>query len=334
MENTITQKTIVITGASSGAGKATALELAPERVYMLLAARNEAALQELAEECRELGSEVLVVPTDVGDHTAMLRLAKQAIEWKGNIDVWVNNAGVLAAGTFEETPWETHQQVITTNLLGYMSGTHAVLPYFKKQGTGILINNISIGGYVPVPYGSAYSASKYALRGFFEAIKAELTGWPNIHVVDLFPAFLDTPGIQHAANYTGKVLKSAPPVSDPKVVADAVKASILHPTSNRYPGGASKLFKLGHAIAPELMTKLTGMMMRGYFKNADPIGVTDGNIFNTVNYSMSTNGNARPRLSPHTKRMIAGGVLLAGLGLVVYRLLTNNRNKTSFPSTT
>ncbi|WPV64025.1 SDR family NAD(P)-dependent oxidoreductase [Chitinophaga sp. LS1] len=173
MEN----KTIVITGASSGAGKATALELAPERVNLVLAARNEVALLELGDECRELGADVLVLPTDVGDRTAMLELAQKAFEWKGRIDVWVNNAGVLAAGTFDETPWETHQQVITTNLLGYMSGTHAVLPFFKRQGAGILINNISIGGYIPVPYGSAYTASKYALRGFFESIKGELAAW-------------------------------------------------------------------------------------------------------------------------------------------------------------
>lgn len=318
-------KTIVITGASSGAGRATALELAPEKVNLVLAARNETALLELGDECRELGADVLVLPTDVGDRTAMLELAQKTFEWKGSIDVWVNNAGILAAGTFEETPWEIHQQVITTNLLGYMSGTHAVLPFFKRQGTGILINNISVGGYVPVPYGSAYTASKYALRGFFESIKGELATWPDIHVVDLYPAFLDTPGIQHAANYTGKVLKNAPPVSDPKLVAEAVKASILHPVSNRYPGGASKLFRLGHALAPELMVKLTSLLMRGYFKSADRMPRTDGNIFNTVDYSMSTNGNARPRLSNSTKQQIRVGLICAGIGLLAVKLLTGKK---------
>lgn len=321
MEN----KTIVITGASSGAGKAIALELAPEKVNLVLAARNETALMELGDECRELGAEVLVIPTDVTDRTAVLELAQKAFEWNGRIDVWVNNAGVLAAGTFEETPWETHQQVINTNLLGYMSGTHAVLHYFKQQGRGILINNISIGGYVPVPYGSAYTASKYALRGFFESIKGELSSWPDIHIVDLFPAFLDTPGIQHAANYTGKVLKNAPPVSDPKVVAVAVKESIMNPVSNRYPGGASKLFKLGHALAPELMVKFTSLLMRGYFKNADPIAKTDGNIFNTVDYAMSTNGNARPRLSRRTRRQITAGLVLVGVGLLAIKMLTGKK---------
>lgn len=325
MEN----KIIVITGASSGAGKATALELAPEKVNLVLAARNEAALEELAIECRELGAEVLVVPTDVRHRPAMMELAEKAATWKGRIDVWVNNAGVLAAGKFDETPWETHEQVINTNLLGYMSGTHAVLPYFKEQGSGILINNISIGGYIPVPYGSAYSASKYALRGFFESIKGELTEWPDIHVCDLYPAFLDTPGIQHAANYTGKVLKNAPPVSDPRIVAAAVKASILHPRSNRYPGGAPRLFKLGHALAPELMVKLTSLLMRGYFKAADAIANTSGNIFSTVDYSMSTNGNARPRLSQRSKNQLTTGIVLAGLSILAIKMLSGKNQKMS-----
>lgn len=321
----ITNKTIVITGASSGAGKTTALELAIERPNLVLAARNETALEELATECRELGAEVLVVRTDVSDRMAMLQLARQAYEWKGRIHVWLNNAGVLAAGSFDETPWETHEQVIQTNLLGYMSGTHAVLPYFKRQGFGILINNISIGGYIPVPYGSAYTASKYALRGFFESIKGELATFPDIHVVDLYPAFLDTPGIQHAANYTGKVLRNAPPVSDPKILARAVIAAIHNPKSDRYPGGAPKLFKLGHALAPELMVKFTSLLMRGYFKSADTIAKTDGNIFSTVDYAMGTNGNARPRLSRQTKKQLTTTLLFAGLGFIAYKLLTSKK---------
>jgi short-subunit dehydrogenase len=140
----------------------------------------------------------------------VIRLANAAVDWQDRIDVWVNNAGVLAAGDFDVIPMAVHEQVIKTNLLGYMNGAHAVLPFFKEQGWGTLINNISIGGFLPVPYGAGYTAAKFGLRGWSEALKAELTGWPEIYVCDLFPAFLDTPGIQHAGNYTGKVLKTGP----------------------------------------------------------------------------------------------------------------------------
>lgn len=125
----------------------------------------------------------------------MIALANAANDWQGSIDVWINNAGVLAAGDFDSTPMAVHEQVIKTNLLGYMNGAHAVLPFFKAQGCGIIINNISIGGFLPVPYGAGYTASKFGLRGWSEALKGELAQWPEIYVCDLFPAFLDTPGI-------------------------------------------------------------------------------------------------------------------------------------------
>lgn len=318
MKNHITGQIVVITGASSGAGRAIALQLAQDGAFLVLASRNETALEELALECQDLGTETLVVQTDVTDNTAVHRLAQQAFTWKGRIDVWVNNAGVLAAGPFEKMPWENHQRVITTNLFGYMSGAHAVLPFFKQQQSGILINNISIGGFLPVPYGGAYTASKFALRGFFESLKAELIHWPHIHVVDLFPAFLDTPGIHHASNYTGKVLKSAPPVYDPSVMALAVRDSILHPKSTRYPGKASLLFKLGHALAPELTVKLTALLMKSYFKGAAVTETTDGNLFNTVNFGMSTHGNSRPSLRPGATKLLKAGAVLAGIGIAVF----------------
>ena len=181
-------KTIVITGASSGAGRMTALQFARYRTCLVLAGRNTEALNETAEQCRNSGSETLVHQADTGDYEAIKNLVQAAKNWKGSIHVWVNNAGVLAAGAFDSIPMELHEKVIRTNLLGYLHGAHAVLPVFKDQGYGTLINNISVGGYLPVPYGSGYSASKFGALGFFEALKGELTDWPHIHICDLFPA--------------------------------------------------------------------------------------------------------------------------------------------------
>ncbi|GAA4328791.1 SDR family oxidoreductase [Mucilaginibacter gynuensis] len=306
------KKTIVITGASSGAGRAAALEFAPLGVRLVLAARNETALKELAEECVMLGAETLVLPTDVADPKAMIRLADAAGEWHGNIDIWINNAGVLAGGDFDVTPMEVHEQVIKTNLLGYMNGAHAVLPIFKQQRYGVLINNISIGGFLPVPYGAGYTASKFGLRGFSEALKAELSAWPDIYICDLFPAFLDTPGILHAGNYTGKVLKPAPPVYDPVRVAQAMVKVAANPKSNTYVGSASLLLKFSHALFPELTTKMTALVMRKYFKVADDIAPTNGNLFNTVDYGMSVHGGFGIPGAPKAHRKYIAGALLAG----------------------
>lgn len=326
MRNSIAQKVIVITGASSGAGRTTALTLASRGACLVLAARNIPALEETAVECRQRGGEVLVAPTDVTDPAAVKALASKASEWKGKIDAWVNNAGVLGAGGFEDTPWELHEKIIHTNLLGYMNGAHAVLPYFKSQGYGMIINNISIGGYLPVPYGAAYSASKFALRGFSEALKGELAAWRKIHIVDLFPAFLNTPGIQHAGNYTGKKLRPAPPVSDPQIFANAVYASLVNPVSNRFPGAASRAFKLVHAIAPEFVTKLTGALMRKYFRAAEPMPNTDGNLLHSVDFAMRTHGDTKgTRNSKALKAILVAGVL-AGIAAGVH-LLQNRKHR-------
>ena len=319
----LTGKIIVITGASSGTGRAAALEFAPHQPFLVLAARNEVALEEIAAECRELGANVLVIVTDVTDPKSVINLANSANDWLGRIDVWINNAGILAAGDFDQTPMEVHAQVIETNLLGYMNGVHAVLPFFKQQQEGIIINNISIGGYLPVPYGAGYTASKFGLRGFSEAVKGELADWPDIHICDLFPAFLDTPGMLHAGNYTGKALKPAPPVYDPRLVARAMVDVAMNPRSTKYVGSASVLLKLTHAMFPELTTKITGMVMRRYFKAADPMPSTTGNVFNTVNYGMSTHGGFGIPGKPKVYRKYLAGALFAGLAVGIYLVRAN-----------
>lgn len=322
----LTGKTVVITGASSGAGRAAALEFARHNVYLVLASRNQQALEEAAAECRELGSATLIVVTDVTDQGAMINLANAAYDWQGSLDIWINNAGVLAAGKFDVTPMEIHKQVITTNLLGYMNGAHAVMPFFKRQKKGVLINNISIGGYLPVPYGAGYSASKFGLRGFSEALKGELSSWPDIYVCDLFPAFLDTPGILHAANYTGRQLRPAPPVYDPNRLAKAMVMVAMNPSSNTYVGSTSTILKFAHTLFPELMTKATAVFMRQYFHVANPISDSDGNVFSPVAYGMSTHAGFGLPTKPKAHRKYIIAALVAGFAIAAYTL---NKRKQS-----
>jgi len=318
------KKAIVITGASSGAGRAAAIEFAQYQPALILAARNEEALHEVAAECTGLGATVLVITTDVSDPKSVINLANSANDWAGRIDIWINNAGVLAAGEFDHTPVEVHEQVIRTNLLGYIYGAHAVMPFFKAQQKGILINNISIGGFLPVPYAAGYTASKFGLRGFSEALKGELAGWPEIRICDMYPAFLDTPGIHHAGNYTNKVLKPAAPVYDPILVGKAMVKMALSPKSNKYVGTVSPAFKLSHALFPELTTRLAGFMMRRYFKVAEPLPPTSGNLFSTVDYGMSTNGGFKIPVETKAYRKYIAGALLAGIVAGFY--LVNSRN--------
>lgn len=283
-------KTIVITGASSGVGRAAALEFARYGTKLVLAARRQEALAEVVAQCRELGSVAIGVPVDVTDDEAMKSLAKTGVDFSGHIDVWVNNAGVLAAGEFTETPIEIHDRIIQVNLMGYLHGAHAVVPYFKQQQYGVLINNISIGGWIPVPYGVGYSASKYGLRGFSEALRGELVKYPDIHVCEMYPAFLDTPGIQHAANYTGRTIKPAPPVYDPQGVARAMVLLAQHPKKSVMVHSASAFLRIAHSLLPGVTRYITAKVIETYLGKAEPMSVTSGNLFESSDYGTSIHG--------------------------------------------
>jgi short-subunit dehydrogenase len=321
------QKTIVITGASSGAGRAIALEFALLRPKLVLASRNLEALKDLAQECDSLGAQVRCVMTDVTQAGDLINLAAEADNFGGRIDIWVNNAGVLAVGDYDKMPMEVNEQVIRTNLIGYMNAAHSVMPYFKRQKTGILINNISIGGYLPVPYGVAYSASKFGLRGFSSALKAELSGWPGIHICDVYPAFLDTPGIQHAANYTGKVIKPSPPVYDPRRLAMAIVKLSRQPKAQVMVGSASIFLRTAYTLFPRLTRGISKSFISNYLNQAKPIPSTDGNLFTPLDFGNSVFGGwgVPGRPMAHRKYIIAGLFLTSAFGLFIF-----NKSKAKF----
>lgn len=323
-------KTVVITGASSGAGRAAAIEFARHGARVVLAARNLEALDEVEAICREMGALALAVKTDVTDAEAMQKLAATAAEFGGSIYAWINNAGVLAAGEFTETPVAVHDQVIRINLMGYIHGAHAVLPYFKQQQYGVLINNISIGGWFPVPYGVGYSASKFGLRGFSEALRGELSNYSNIHVCDLFPAFLDTPGIQHAANYTGAVLKPAPPVYNPQRVAAAMVSLAANPKKAVTIGSVTNILRFAHFLLPAATRSITAKIIGTYIKKADYTAHTSGNLFEPATFGTSIHGgwnsdaDAEIRKKKAVKSIVVAGAATALVWFAAKKLLKKN----------
>jgi short-subunit dehydrogenase len=294
MKGEIRDATVVITGASSGIGRAAARAFAEQGARVVVAARREAVLQDVVVECERAGAQALAVPTDVTDAAAVARLARVASETSGGrIDVWINNAGVGAVGLFEQVPIETHEQVIRVNLLGYLHGAHAVVPFFKRQESGVLINTISLGAWVPMPYAVAYSASKFGLRGYSEALRAELRSWPNIHVCDVFPAFIDTPGFQHGANYTGREIRPAPPVYAPERVATAMVALARRPHRATSVGATARLARFLHFLLGDQANRLFERAMRTYFERAPSAPVGDGTLFEPNSAQTSASGGWR-----------------------------------------
>jgi len=133
------------------------------------------------------------------------------VEGFGRIDVWVNNAGVYLLGSLEATLPDAFRRVLETNFFGYVHGARAVLPRFREQGHGVLINNASVYSHVGAPWLSAYLSSKFAVRGFSEALRQELDDLPEVHVCTVSPSPIDTPIFASAANYTGRAVKAPRP---------------------------------------------------------------------------------------------------------------------------
>ncbi len=216
----------MITGASSGIGRGVAHAFAARGASVVLAARSAQSLAEVADECRERGGRALVVPTDVSDEAAVQALARRAVEQFGDIDAWVNAAAVWSYGRFEDTPAPVFRQIVETTLFGQVHAARAVLPQFRSQGHGVLVNICSLYGRLSSPYVSPYVTSKWGLLGFSEVLRQELRDTPGIAVVTILPGAVDTPIYRHAANYMGRQIRPLPPVISPeRVVAAVVRGS-------------------------------------------------------------------------------------------------------------
>jgi short-subunit dehydrogenase len=268
---------VVVTGASSGIGAATAIAFAREGAQLVLGARGKEGLDDIARRCRAAGGSAEVGVVDVTDAAAVAAFAQDARAALGGIDLWFSDVGIGVVGKFQEVPIADHQRVIESNLIGHMNEAHAVLPVFLEQDQGIWVNMISVGGFVASPYAAAYSASKFALRGFSEALRGELQDRPRIHVCDVYPTFVDTPAIYHAGNYTGARLSFPPGALAPERVAEAVVALARRPRATTAVGAPALLMRLAQFVTP------IGKMMDGFMdvwsKQAAHAPDTSGSLY-------------------------------------------------------
>ncbi len=187
----LTDKVIVITGASTGLGKELALRLAEEKPNLILHARSAEKLQEVAEEIQTKGCRCSTFACDVTDATQTKHAVDYLTEAYGKVDVLVNNAGVWHEGKTEDHPKEKILEMFQVNSAGVISMTQEILPMMRAQKSGQIFNIVSIAGVEPAAGWGVYTATKYAVRGFTDSLKQELTG-TGIKVIGFYPGGMDT----------------------------------------------------------------------------------------------------------------------------------------------
>lgn len=255
--------TVLITGASQGIGKATALLFARKGYDLVLAARQADPLTEVAQEVQTHGRTALCVPTDVREPDQVNKLVQKAIEHYGAIDVLVNNAGIYVSGPVEHFSLSDWHQTLDTNFWGYVHTIQALLPHFLERGTGTIVNVSSIGGKVPVPYLVPYSASKFAVTGLTEAMHSELKP-KGIHVCGIYPSLIKS-SLMDRAIFRGKdeqeaqarrdqlnQVLSTPVVEKPEDVAKAIWGAVKNQRFEVLVGTAN-VSKAAYGLFPGLM---------------------------------------------------------------------------------
>ena len=252
--------TALITGASQGIGKATALLFAKNGYDLIITARTKDTLETTAKEIRSFGKKVLAITTDVSDRSAVEALVNLGIERFKTIDVLINNAGVCMSAPMAETTIEDWERIINVNLWGYIYTIKALLPHFSERQQGNIINVGSFGGKVPLPKMTAYCTSKYAITGLTETLRIELEP-QGIHVSGIHPSVTNSDFMERAVFKDSDIkelenrresmakMLTSPLASQSSEVAQAIWDAVKHPQAEVIVGSA-KVPSFLHRLFP------------------------------------------------------------------------------------
>ncbi len=257
---TFKNQVVIVTGASSGIGRALSLQLADEGASLSLAARNAERLERLVEECHKLGGSAIALPTDVASQEQCQGLVKETVRQFGRIDMLVNNAGFSLVSKFEELPsLELFQRVIDVNFKGVVQCTYYALPYLKET-CGRIVNVASLGGKLAIPYNTSYIASKFAVTGFSDSLRMELRE-SRVSVTVIFPYWVVTEFHERLLDKNGQARgpEGRAIYTEKMMTAEQCASIIIRAAKKRKrevimrPGPIASWLKL---IAPNLLDKI------------------------------------------------------------------------------
>ena len=279
---------VVVTGASSGIGRATAVLLTSQGAQVVLAARSETALLEAQRECRQ--GLTLVVPTDVSQPAQVDHLFAEAMKRYGRVDAVVHGAAVLAYGRFEDVPAEVFEASIRVTLLGTANVARAALRQFARQRRGSLVVVGSLLGKIATPYMSSYVTAKWAVHGLVRCLQIEARQSPDVWVSLVSPGGVDTPVYTQAGTYAGRHGRPPPPVDAPEKVAKAIVQRIESPARETSVGLANGLTVLGFRLLPGVFDRIVTPLMRVGGLTRGQVDPTPGNVFEPQSPGEATHG--------------------------------------------
>ncbi|PWU53003.1 short-chain dehydrogenase [Micromonospora globispora] len=304
-------RTVVITGATSGIGRAAAREFAGRGDRLVLAARSPATLAEVRQECRSAGAEVLVVPTDITEPGAVDELARAAVAEFGGIDVWVHTAAVAAYGRFDELPERVFERVVRVDLIAAAAVARVALRHYRSASAGTLILTGSVLGHITSPYMSGYVAAKWGLQGLARTLQQEARETPGVHVCLVNPGSVDTPVYRQAANYLGRIGRPPPPITTPERVARAIVHGADRPRREISVGRLNVVMRFGFTVLPGLYDVLVGPLMRVAGLSNQPVAPHDGIAFTPNPAGEAVRGGWLPDLS-RVVRSVGGATSTVG----------------------
>jgi NAD(P)-dependent dehydrogenase (short-subunit alcohol dehydrogenase family) len=289
-----TPQTVLITGASSGIGRATAIELAGHGARLVLVARGEKSLDEAAAEARSAGAAAVVVcPGDVTDEDAIRAAVDSAVEQFGRLDVVVHAAQVMAYGRIEDVPREVFEQVVDVAVHGTAIVARVVLPVFRKQGAGHLVVVNSLLGNIAAPLMGSYVTAKWGQLGLVRVLQQETRDEPGISVTAVQPGGVDTPIYVQGATWTGSTGRPPPPVYSPQRVARTIVSTLARPRRIVQAGVFNPLITAGFRLVPGIFDVLVGPLLQRMGIANDDVPPTEGNVFESRPEGNATEGGWR-----------------------------------------
>ncbi|MEM7566730.1 MAG: SDR family oxidoreductase [Pseudomonadota bacterium] len=318
------RRTVAITGASAGIGRATVRVFAQEGWRVGLIARDEERLERTAEEVRALGGEPIVCPADVADAEAIEAAADRIAEAGGGIDLWINNAMTTVYGRVVDLTPREFARVTEVVYLGAVYGTMAALKHMRAADAGTIVQVGSALAHRAIPLQSAYCGAKYALRGFTDSLRAELEHEASpirLSMVQL-PG-VNTPQFSWCRSKLPRRPEPVPPLFEPEAAAEAIRRAADEAPRELWVGGPSLQLIVGGAVAPGFMDKmLSEQAWSGQMTDEPQDGVYEGNLFEPVPGDYRAAGKfgdqARPDavyVNPTTLRtagLAAAGTLAVG----------------------